>query len=122
MSKIVIRGGYKLKGEIEVEGSKNAILPVQAAAILNGGLNTIINYPKLKDVETMLNILKKIGCSIIKENNSLTIDSSTINSTNIPEDLASELRSSIILMGPVLSRFKKVTISYPGVCDTIWAL
>ncbi len=121
MSKLIVVGGQKLKGEISIEGAKNAVLPILAATVLNEGLNVIRNCPDLKDVETTLKILDNIGCKVTKENDVVMIDSSTINSTFIPEDLASEMRSSIIFMGPILAKYGKVTISYPGDCITLWA-
>lgn len=122
MSKIVVTGGQKLKGEIAVEGSKNAVLPILAATVLNSGESVIRNCPKLKDVEIALEILKKVGCKVKIEEDVVTIDSSTLNSTEIPEDLAVEMRSSIIFMGPMLARCGKVTISYPGGCVSLLAL
>lgn len=117
MSKYLITGGNKLKGEIDIQGSKNAVLPIFAATVLNGGLNVIKNCPKLKDVELTLKILKILGCKVKIENeNTVIINSSTINKTEIPHELANEMRSSIVFVGPLLSKFKKVTISYPGVC------
>lgn len=121
MSKLIVVGGQKLKGEITIEGAKNAVLPILAATVLNEGLNVIRNCPDLKDVETTLEILDNIGCKVTRENDVVMIDSSTINSTFIPEDLASEMRSSIVLMGPILAKYGKVTISHPGDCVTIWA-
>ncbi|NLD50383.1 MAG: UDP-N-acetylglucosamine 1-carboxyvinyltransferase [Clostridiaceae bacterium] len=114
MGKFVVTGGQKLKGEIVVEGSKNSVLPILAATVLNDGINIIKNCPRLRDVEIMLEILRKLGCKVSFEGDVITVDSSTIISTEIPEDLAVEMRSSIIFLGPILSRFKKVTISYPG--------
>ncbi|MDP4179776.1 MAG: UDP-N-acetylglucosamine 1-carboxyvinyltransferase [Bacillota bacterium] len=122
MSKLVIVGGQKLKGEITVEGAKNAVLPILAATVLNEGLSVIKNCPKLKDVTVMVNILKSLGCKVSQEENVVLVDSSTINSTFIPEELAVEMRCSIIFMGAVLSKFGKVTISYPGDCVKLWAI
>lgn len=119
MSKIIINGGHKLKGEIWVEGSKNAVLPILAATVLNGGINIINNCPKINDVYVMLKILKTIGCKVSFEDNCCTVDSSSIQSTEIPDELAAEMRSSIIFMGPVLARGGEVTISYPGGCVTL---
>jgi UDP-N-acetylglucosamine 1-carboxyvinyltransferase len=119
MSKIIVRGGKKLKGEIEIEGSKNSVLPILAATILNGGENVIKNCPMFKDVEVALDILRTLGCKVKVEDNVVIIDSSTISSTQVPENLATEMRSSIVLMGPILAREGKVTISYPGECVTL---
>ncbi len=122
MSKIVVTGGQKLKGEISVEGSKNAVLPILAATVLNGGVNVIKNCPRLRDVEIMIEILEKIGCIVNWEGNTVIVDSSGINNTEIPEDLAVEMRSSVVFIGPMLARFGKVTICYPGECVTLLAL
>lgn len=121
MSKLIITGGKRLRGEIAIEGSKNAVLPILAATILNGGINVIRNCPKLKDVEIALGILKELGCKVNVEGSTVVLDSSTLDKTEIPEDLASEMRSSIIFMGPMLARCKKVTISYPGECVSLLA-
>ena len=120
MSRIVVVGGQKIKGEMTVEGSKNAVLPILAATVLNGGLNVIKNCPRLRDVEIMLEILATIGCKVSFEGNTVVIDSTTINSCEIPEELAAEMRSSIVFMGPMLARCGKVTISYPGGCVILW--
>lgn len=117
MSKIIITGGQKLKGELTVEGSKNAVLPILAATVLNSGINVIKNCPKLKDVEIAIEILKKLGCKAIVEDNVITLDSSTLNKTEVPEDLAAEMRSSILFLGPMLARCKRVVLSYPGGCE-----
>ncbi len=114
MSKIIVTGGKKLKGEIEIEGAKNAVLPILAATILNRGENVIKNCPMFKDVEVIIEILRTIGCKVKVEDNVVTVDSSTLSSTEVPESLAAEMRSSIIFMGPILAREGKVTISYPG--------
>lgn len=119
MNKIIVTGGKRLKGEIGIEGAKNSVLPILAATILNGGENIIKNCPKFKDVEVVLDILRTIGCKVKVEDSVAIIDSSTISSTIVPENLATEMRSSIILMGPLLAREGKVTISYPGERVTI---
>lgn len=116
MSKLVVTGGVKLKGEIKVDGSKNAVLPILAATILNKNINVIKNCPRLKDVEIMLEILRRLGCKVAIEGDTIIVDSSTAINTEVPEELATEMRSSIIFMGPLLARFKKATISYPGGC------
>lgn len=121
MSKLVINGGNRVGGRIRVDGSKNSVLPILAATILNKGESIIRDCPKLKDVEIMLEILKTLGCKVKREENVVIIDSSTLNSTEIPQELAAEMRSSIILMGSILSRYKNVTISYPGGCDILLA-
>jgi UDP-N-acetylglucosamine 1-carboxyvinyltransferase len=118
MSKLVIRGGRKLRGAIGVQGSKNAVLPILAACLLNSGVSTIENCPKLKDVEVALDILKSVGCEVKFGDHTAVVDASVINKTDIPEELAAEMRSSIIFLGAMLARKGRVTISYPGGCGT----
>jgi UDP-N-acetylglucosamine 1-carboxyvinyltransferase len=118
MAKLVIEGGRRLQGELEVHGSKNAVLPILAASILNSGISIIRNCPRLKDVEIMVEILRTIGCKASWEGpNTVCIDSLSINSNVIPEDLAAEMRSSVIFLGPMLARLGSVTVSYPGGCE-----
>jgi len=119
---LIINGGRPLNGSVEIEGSKNSVLPILAATVLNSGVNIIHKCPKIHDVKLMLRVLEYIGCKINNEGNTLIIDSSTANKTEIPEVFASEMRSSIIFLGPVLARFGKVTISYPGGCVLLLAL
>jgi UDP-N-acetylglucosamine enolpyruvyl transferase len=119
MSRFVVTGGARLSGEIVVEGSKNAVLPILAASLLNGGVSVIKNCPRLRDVEVMIEILRKIGCKVETEDDVITINSAVIRETQIPVELAAEMRSSIIFMGPMLARCGKVTISYPGGCATL---
>lgn len=114
MGQFIVTGGQKLKGELTVEGAKNSVLPLLAATVLNGGINVIHNCPRLHDVEIMFEILSKLGCKLKVEGTDIEVDSSVISNTEIPEKLAIEMRSSIFLMGPMLARCKKITISYPG--------
>lgn len=117
MSKFIIQGGNKLMGEIRIGGAKNAVLPILAATVMNSAENILFDCPNLKDVDTMISILRAIGCKVKFEDNVLTVDSSTLSSHIIPEHLVREMRSSIFLMGPMLARCGKVKISYPGGCE-----
>jgi UDP-N-acetylglucosamine 1-carboxyvinyltransferase len=117
MGKYSIIGGYSLNGELEIQGSKNAVLPVLAATILNKGTTYIHNCPKILDVYNMLKILENIGCVATWEKNTLIIDSSVITSNEITEKYVQMMRSSIILLGAALGRLKNVNISFPGGCS-----
>lgn len=117
MSSYVIEGGRKLEGEAKVSGSKNASLPIIAASILNGKTTTLYNVPNIEDIRTTLEILKVLGCKVKKMNNKIQIDSSKIDTHEIPDKLMRELRSSVILAGAILARFKNVVFTYPGGCD-----
>lgn len=114
MCKYIIEGGKKLSGEINIQGSKNAVLPILAATLINTGNNTIKNCPSLRDVDVMLDIMRELGCTITKIDDNITIDTNNMTGHEIPVELAAEMRSSIIFLGPLLARMGKVTIAYPG--------
>lgn len=117
MYKYIVRGGKRLKGEAFVSGSKNASLPILAAAILNGKITKLYNVPEIEDTKITLQILKELGCKVKKDKNKVIIDSRYMNKTTIPDNLMRKLRSSVIIAGAIIARFKKVEFSYPGGCD-----
>lgn len=117
MSKLIVEGGNRLLGEIQINGAKNSVLPILAATVLNGSSNTIFNIPKISDLNVMIKIIESVGCKVNKMDNILSIESINIDNTLVPEELVSEMRSSIIFMGAMLSRCGQVQISYPGGCD-----
>lgn len=112
-----IKGVKKLEGVVNISGSKNASLPILAASILNGGIAKIYNLPEIKDVKTTLKILELLGCKVTKKKNKVTIDSSNMDKFEIPIELMRELRSSVILAGSIIGRFRKAIFSYPGGCE-----
>ena len=120
MSSYIIEGGKKLEGETTVAGSKNASLPIMAATILNKGISKLYNVPNIHDTEMMIEILKELGCKVKRSGNKLTIDSSNVHNFEISENLMREMRSSVILAGSLIGRYKKAIFSYPGDCDTWW--
>ncbi|HLS53730.1 MAG TPA: UDP-N-acetylglucosamine 1-carboxyvinyltransferase, partial [Tissierellaceae bacterium] len=117
MAKYIIQGGNRLEGEVEIKGAKNSILPILAATVISGEVSKISNIPQLRDVEVMTKILLSIGAKVEKEGDQLLIDTSSIDKTQLPEELVREMRSSIILMGALLARFGEVSVSYPGGCE-----
>ena len=117
MSSIEVIGGKQLKGELNIQGSKNAALPVIAATILNKGTTVLKNCPKILDVYHMVNILQELGCLTSWDGNTLYVDSSGAVSTSVPEESVTKMRSSILFLGSLLGRHKEVTIAYPGGCS-----
>lgn len=117
MKSYIIEGGKKLEGIVKISGSKNASLPILAATILNGNSNRLYNVPKIRDTKITLEILKLLGCKIKQNSGKIEINSKNISKTEIPEHLMREMRSTVILAGALLGRFKEVTFSYPGGCD-----
>lgn len=117
MAQYIIQGGNKLEGEIIASGSKNASLPIIAASILNGKNTTLYNVPNIQDIKITLEILRLLGCKTDRKNGKIIIDSCGMEKTEIPKDLMHKLRSSVILAGAIVGRFKKAVFSYPGGCD-----
>ncbi|MCI8325915.1 MAG: UDP-N-acetylglucosamine 1-carboxyvinyltransferase [Clostridia bacterium] len=118
MSRYIIEGGNPLEGSIDVKAAKNSVLPLLAACILTEDKVTLRNCPDISDITNMLKIMINIGCVVERDDmGNITVDSSDIYCGEVPCVLAKELRSSIFLMGPMLSRVKKAKISYPGGCE-----
>ncbi len=117
MYKYIIKGGNKLQGNTYVSGSKNASLPILAATIISGKTTKLYNVPDIEDVKTTIEILKHLGCKVERNGNKVIINSKDANKTNITDDLMRKLRSSVIIVGAIISRFKEATFSYPGGCD-----
>lgn len=117
MGKFRINGGKRLYGELEVHGAKNSILPILAATILNEGVSVIHNCPRLKDVDSMIEILEHIGCKVSFSRRDIIVDARNVKDSEIPDNLMRTMRSSIFLMGALIARNKKAFISFPGGCD-----
>ncbi|HHX59563.1 MAG TPA: UDP-N-acetylglucosamine 1-carboxyvinyltransferase [Epulopiscium sp.] len=116
MARYVIEGGKRLEGESCIDGAKNAVLPIIAATILSGKESVIHNCPNISDVKTMIEILRHIGCTVIWNNKTLIINSLDINRYEVPDRLVRKMRSSIVVLGALLGRFKQGQVSYPGGC------
>lgn len=117
MKSYIIEGGKKLEGTVKIGGSKNASLPILAACILNQNVNKLYNVPSISDTKITLQILRLLGCKIKRCGGKIEINSRNMAKTKIPEHLMREMRSTVILAGAILGRFKEVTFSYPGGCD-----
>lgn len=117
MSEILINGGRKLEGEITIQGAKNSVLPVLAGTVLCNGECVIHNCPNISDVDISSKILVGLGCKLLKEGNTVLVDSRDIAGYKIPEDLMREMRSSVVFLGAVLGRTGKAVISSPGGCE-----
>ncbi|HAE52872.1 MAG TPA: UDP-N-acetylglucosamine 1-carboxyvinyltransferase [Ruminococcus sp.] len=117
MQKFIVTGGSRLRGEIQLQGSKNSALPIMAASVLPEGQCLIENCPELTDVYSASRILNCLGCKCSFSKNKVMTDSSALSSAEIPEKLMGEMRSSIVFMGAVLGRMKECTVSIPGGCE-----
>lgn len=112
-----ICGPTVFKGQVEVQGSKNAVLPMMAAAVAATGVTVIKNCPDISDVHDAMEILRCIGCRAEYSSGTLTIDSSGEINSIIPSDIMSRIRASFVFTGALLSRCKGFTVSHPGGCN-----
>lgn len=117
MDKLIINGGVRLNGEINISGAKNAALPILAATILAEEPVTISNVPHLHDITTTMELLGRMGAELtIDERMNIEVNSSIIRDFYAPYDLVKTMRSSILVLGPLLAHFGKADVSLPGGC------
>lgn len=116
MEKLIVMGGNRLTGEIKVSGAKNAILPIMAACLLTHGEVTLFQVPKIRDVTMMEKILTYLGAVVSWSGNTITIKGADVEPKEVSETLMRQLRASNLIVGPLLSRFRKVKVAYPGGC------
>lgn len=117
MDKISIIGGRPLSGSVRIGGAKNAVLPLLAASIMCREAIVLHDVPYILDVENMLNILLRLGVKCRREGACVSIDASGADCFSMPEHLSKQLRSSIFMMGSILTRFGRATVTYPGGCE-----
>ena len=117
MDKIVIEGGQPLRGSVRISGAKNAVLPILAATLLTRGRNIIDGVPKVRDVATMIQLLKDLGAEVeSNRNEKIVLDTSNANNTEAPYDLVSTMRASCLVLGPLLAKLGRARVSLPGGC------
>ena len=116
MKKIIIKGGKPLHGKVKISGSKNAVLPIIIASILAEGESVIHDVPDLTDVHILKDILAELGARISFENNIFRIDTSGVNSCEASYENINKMRASVLVMGPLLAKFKQVRVALPGGC------
>ncbi len=117
MDKLIISGGGPIDGEIRISGAKNSGLPILAATLLADAPMTIGNLPHLNDITTMLTLLRSMGTSLtLDEKMTVDIDTSTLTELTAPYELVKTMRASILVLGPLLTRFGEANVSFPGGC------
>ena len=114
MAKFIINGGKPLGGEVVVGGSKNAVLPLMAACLLTSQECVLRNVPKIADVQAMIEIIKDLGAAVEYRDHTVSIRAQNVNTHAPNPNLVGKLRASILLLGPLLARVKRVEIPYPG--------
>jgi len=113
---IHVRGGKPLYGKIKIQGSKNAALPVLAACLLIKGTCLIRNCPDISDVNCMLKLLQCTGCSVERKGDMVVVNATSLTENRLPKEYVGRMRSSVILMGPLLARTGAAVLDYPGGC------
>ena len=116
MQKLEVFGAIKLKGQINISGSKNASLPILAATLLSKKKVSLNNLPKVKDIETMINLLKSLGSKVNLNKKRLIIDNSKQNKNFASYNLVKTMRAGILVLGPLLAKFGNAKVSLPGGC------
>ena len=118
MERLVIDGGRRLSGEVAINGAKNSILPLLASSLLTKELCTFHQVPWIRDVEVMLEIMAHLGCKIDvdRDRRTVSVESSHLSSTDLPTSLASKMRASFLLVGPLLARVGEVRAPHPRGC------
>ena len=117
MEALRVEGGNRLEGRLRVDSAKNAVLPIMAAAVMADGPVTLDHMPHITDAVHMAEILEMLGCTVRAEGERMVIDNSGMCRWDAPEELSKQIRSSIFLLGPLLTRFRQATMTYPGGCE-----
>ncbi|MEW6109732.1 MAG: UDP-N-acetylglucosamine 1-carboxyvinyltransferase [Nitrospirota bacterium] len=116
MDKLIIKGGKRLKGAVEIGGSKNAALPIMAACLLTPGEHNLYSVPHLRDIRTMGRLLADLGAGFHLEKNRAILDCTKIKNFEAPYDLVNTMRASVLVLGPLVARLGKAKVSLPGGC------
>ena len=116
MDKLLIRGGHRLAGEIEIAGAKNAALPILCAGLLTADTLALANVPKLQDVATMQKLLRQMGLAIEEKGVTLELCGRDVAKLEAPYEMVKTMRASILVLGPLLARFGEAKVSLPGGC------
>jgi UDP-N-acetylglucosamine 1-carboxyvinyltransferase len=116
MEKLEVFGANKLKGQIKISGSKNASLPILAATLLSNKKIVIKNLPKVRDIKTMLTLLKSLGSKVKVKNNQALINNIKQKKKFASYNLVKTMRAGILVLGPLLAKFGSAKISLPGGC------
>ncbi len=116
MDKIVVTGGRKLKGEVTISGSKNATLPIQVATLLTDAECTLLNVPRLRDINTMNDVLRAIGMEIKEKNDNYVFRAKGKLKNMAPYNLVKTMRASVLVVGPLLARLGEAKVALPGGC------
>jgi UDP-N-acetylglucosamine 1-carboxyvinyltransferase len=117
MDRLLIRGGRRIEGSVQIRGAKNAALPQIAAALLGSGRLELTNVPEVTDVDTMLALMQEFGVVATRgTGRTLVLDASGARSAHAPYDMVRRMRAGILVLAPLLARFGSARVSMPGGC------
>jgi UDP-N-acetylglucosamine 1-carboxyvinyltransferase len=117
MDRLLVTGGRRLDGSIRVAGAKNSALKLMAAALLSRGRSTIRNVPRIQDCLTMAEVLERLGAGVAWGDDGLVLETSEVRPLETPYELVSQMRASILVLGPLLARFGTARVAMPGGCN-----
>ena len=113
----IVQGGRRLEGSLRVDGAKNAALPILAASVLTEDAVHLSRVPDILDVRRMADILRMLGCEVQHSGGEYAVCAQNMKRCEMPDALSKQIRSSIFMLGPILSRFRRATVTYPGGCE-----
>ena len=116
MDKLVIEGGFPLKGEVIISGAKNAALPILISSLLSDETLNLQNVPNLQDIKTCIDLLSALGVSVKRQGNDCFLDANDVNNFDAPYELVKTMRASILVLGPLLAKYGEAKVSLPGGC------
>jgi UDP-N-acetylglucosamine 1-carboxyvinyltransferase len=116
MDKLLITGGKRLSGEIEISGAKNAALPILCAGLLTTDTVQLSNVPHLQDVATMLKLLRQMGVRVEQDGDRIALNGGAVDKLEAPYELVKTMRAAILVLGPLVARFGEARVSLPGGC------
>ena len=116
MDKLVIEGGFPLKGEVIISGAKNAALPILISSLLSDETLNLQNVPNLQDIKTCIDLLSALGVRVKRQGNDCFLDANDVNNFDAPYDLVKTMRASILVLGPLLAKYGEAKVSLPGGC------
>lgn len=116
MEKMIIEGGYRLIGQTPISGAKNAALPLFAASLLVEGWNTLQNVPALADIRTIARLLRQMGVKVEGERGTVRLNAAGVHSYEAPYNLVKTMRASVLVLGPLVAKWKRARVSLPGGC------
>ncbi|WP_420474830.1 UDP-N-acetylglucosamine 1-carboxyvinyltransferase [Noviherbaspirillum sp. ST9] len=116
MDKLLITGGNRLSGEINISGAKNAALPILCAGLLTADTVQLSNVPHLQDVNTMLKLLRQMGLRVEQDGDRMSLNGGAIEKLEAPYELVKTMRAAILVLGPLVARFGEAKVSLPGGC------